>query len=49
MSVEDYADATQTFTDAGDSKGDATCGTRTYSIVESATYPWVTLSATVVN
>ena len=46
MSTPDWADATQTITDAGDSKGDGTCGKRTYTIVESATYPWVTLSAT---
>ena len=45
MWTSDYADATRTFTEPGDSKGDATCGKRTWTIVEAATYPWITLSS----
>ena len=45
ITLEDNTSASATFTDAGDSSGAATCGTRTYAIVEAA-YSWVTVTST---
>lgn len=36
ITVTDFLDATATFSDAGDSTGGSLCGTRTYSITDSA-------------
>ena len=46
--MTDYSDASVLVTDLGDSKGDATCGTRSYYIKESG-FDWVQVSGSSVE